>query len=95
MIILSLIYHLNFLTRDDLNGIKTKIEFFFIRMGVIEETLNDDSSETFPISDIVNEIVRLQFAKRVEADANDCLVAKCEKMFRAETKRLKNNQTQR
>ena len=64
-------------------------------MGVVEDTLNEASAETFPISEIVTEILRVQFSKRGQADANDCLVAKCDKMFVSETIRMKNNQSRR
>lgn len=64
-------------------------------MGVVEQKLNEEISSDFPISEIVTEILRLQFAKRANADANDCLLSKCDKIFVRETNRLRNNLSDR
>ena len=59
-------------------------------MGVVEKKLNSELPSDFPISEIITEILRLQFAKRADADANDCLLAKCDKLFVEETLKLRN-----
>ena len=64
-------------------------------MGVVEQKLNEEIPDDFPISEIVTEILRLQFAKRANADSNDCLLSKCDKVFIQETNRLKNNLSDR
>ncbi len=64
-------------------------------MGVVEKKLNSEPPSDFPISEIITEILRLQFAKRADADANDCLLSKCDKLFIEETLKLRNNFSER
>ena len=64
-------------------------------MGSVEEKLNEELPDDFPISEIVSEILRLQFAKRGDADSNDCLLQKCEKIFFEESLRLRKNLTEK
>ena len=64
-------------------------------MGAVEEKLNAESPNYFPISEIVTEILRLQFSKRSDADNNDCLLQKCEKIFLEESLRLRKNRTEK